>query len=57
MTTITHPIEGSIRRFGAAGVAYEVVRKLSPTSALIHVLETGEETPYPIADILKDPTA
>jgi Family of unknown function (DUF5397) len=57
MTTTTRHIEGSLRRFGAAGVVYEVVRELSPQTALIRVLETGEETSYPIADILKDPTA
>jgi hypothetical protein len=57
MTNATRSIEGSLRRFGAAGVVYEVVRELSLQTALIRVLETGEETSYRIADILKDPLA
>lgn len=47
---------GSIRRFGPSGVVYEVVADIDGTTALIRILETGEETRYRIADILRDPT-
>jgi Family of unknown function (DUF5397) len=54
--TPTTPTTGSVHRFGKNGVLYEVLKKVDATSALIRVIETGEETTYPIADILKDPT-
>ena len=46
---------GSVRRFGNNGVLYEVLRQIDDSSVLIHVLETGEETTYPIAEALGDP--
>jgi hypothetical protein len=46
---------GSVRRFGKNGVLYEVLRQVDDASVLIRVLDTDEETPYPIADALKDP--
>ena len=46
---------GSIRRFGKFGVLYEVLRIINATTALIRVIETGEETTYPLADLLLDP--
>ncbi|MBM3261751.1 hypothetical protein FJY93_05075 [Candidatus Kaiserbacteria bacterium] len=49
-------IEGSVHRFGRDGVLYEVLRKVDDHVALIRVIETGEETKYPIADIVSDPT-
>ncbi len=49
-------IVGSVRRFGEKGVLYEVIRKVNAASAVIRVIDTGEEALYPIADILKDPT-
>ena len=52
----TATLTGSIHRFGKSGVLYEVLKKLDDTSALIRVIETGEETTYPIADIVRDPT-
>lgn len=52
----TLTIAGSVHRFGKSGVLYAVLQKLDETSALIRVIETGEETAYPIADILRDPT-
>jgi hypothetical protein len=49
-------LAGSIHRFGKRGVLYEVLREVNSSSALIRVLEKGEETEYPIDAILKDPT-
>jgi hypothetical protein len=46
---------GRIRRFGRQGVLYEVVEILDDKSALIRVLETGEETSYAVDKILADP--
>ncbi len=46
---------GSIRRFGSYGVLYEVLKEIDEKSARIRVLETGEETAYPIKDIATDP--
>jgi Family of unknown function (DUF5397) len=54
--TPTSATTGSVHRFGKNGVLYEVVKEVDNTSALIRVIETGEETTYPIADILRDPT-
>jgi hypothetical protein len=56
MTSKTPTITGSVHRFGTSGVLYEVLKKVDETSALIRVIETGEETAYPIADILRDST-
>jgi Family of unknown function (DUF5397) len=47
---------GTVHRFGANGVLYEVVHPVNDSSVMIRVIETGEQTPYPIADILQDPT-
>ncbi|HEY4516390.1 MAG TPA: DUF5397 family protein [Candidatus Paceibacterota bacterium] len=46
---------GSVHRFGAKGVLYEVVRPVDDSSVMIRVIETGELTAYPIVDILQDP--
>ncbi len=46
---------GTIRRFGKNGVLYEVLRQVDDTSVIIHVLDTNEETLYPLADALQDP--
>jgi hypothetical protein len=55
MTTATSSLIGSIHRFGVDGVLYEVINKQNATTALVRVLETGEELGYPIADIHRDP--
>jgi hypothetical protein len=47
---------GTVHRFGENGVLYEVVRIIDNSSAIIRVLDTGEETVYPIADVQQDPT-
>jgi hypothetical protein len=49
-------IAGSIHRFGRDGILYEVLRKVDDRSAIIRVIETGEETTYPIREIQADPT-
>jgi hypothetical protein len=46
---------GTVRRFGTNGTLYEVLRQVDDTSVLIHVLDTQEETRYPIAAALRDP--
>jgi hypothetical protein len=51
---------GSIRRFGLAGPAYEVIGPAASTAAgdaqmRIHVFESDEELDYPVSDILSDP--
>jgi len=56
VTAPTPPLVGSIRRFGPAGVLYEVVADVDGTVARIRIIETGEETQYRIAEILRDPT-
>ncbi len=48
-------LEGSVHRFGRDGVLYEVLREVDEHRALIRVIETGEETTYPIRDIRSDP--
>jgi hypothetical protein len=53
--TQSSSLVGTIRRFGKNGVLYEVLRQVDDASVLIHVLDTDEETLYPIADALKDP--
>jgi hypothetical protein len=50
------PLIGSVRRFGEKGVLYEIVRPIDDATMTIRVLDTGEETSYPIADILRDPS-
>lgn len=51
---------GTWRRFGLVGPVYEVIgtgRKLSGERSMmkIRVLESGEETEYPLDDVLDDP--
>jgi hypothetical protein len=46
---------GSYRRFGEAGTVYQVLDVLDSSLAKIRVLETDEETSYPLAQILADP--
>lgn len=46
---------GGFRRFGDAGVVYQVLDMLDKDTARIRVLETEEETAYPIAKIQQDP--
>ena len=51
---------GAFRRFGPYGPAYEVIGEGASGTAegtlmKIRVLETGEETEYPLSDILADP--
>ena len=46
---------GTYRRFGDAGIVYQVLCKIDDHTVKIHVLETQEETGYPISDMLTDP--
>jgi hypothetical protein len=46
---------GEVRRFGPDGVLYEIVSKRPDGRLLIRVLDTGEETLYPLAKALEDP--
>jgi hypothetical protein len=46
---------GWVRRFGPAGVPYEVIRVLSRDEVCIRVITTGEETTYAVSDLLSDP--
>jgi len=46
---------GSYRRFGSAGVVYQVLDRLDERTVKIRVLETEEETSYPLKDMLLDP--
>jgi hypothetical protein len=54
-TTPPSALVGQARRFGAHGVLYEVIEIVSPNKARIRVIETGEETSYPIIKLRKDP--
>jgi hypothetical protein len=47
---------GTVRRFGPHGVLYEIVKLLDEKRALIRVLDTGEQTPYALENIIADPT-
>lgn len=49
-------IVGLVRNFGANGVPY-IVLSVIDSEATIRVLMTGEETTYPVADVLNDPEA
>ena len=49
-------IVGSFRRFGQEGIVYEVLSALDDETLRIRVLETGEETAYPLEDAKQDPT-
>jgi hypothetical protein len=51
---------GDIRRLGLVGPPYEVIGPAAPlpngdAQMRIHLIETGEDVDYPIADILNDP--
>ncbi len=53
---LARPKVGAVHRFGTNGVLYEVLREVDDRSVLIRVLDTNEETLYPIADVRNDPT-
>ncbi|MFZ1110406.1 MAG: hypothetical protein WAN43_18920 [Rhodomicrobium sp.] len=46
---------GEIRRFGLDGVLYEIAAEPRGERVRIRVLDTGEETFYPLAKALADP--
>jgi hypothetical protein len=46
---------GTVHRFGENGVLYEVVRPIDDSSVMIRVLDTGEETEYPVSEVRSDP--
>jgi hypothetical protein len=54
-TVPTHLLVGSVHRFGAHGVIYEVKSAIDENNVLIRVIETGEETTYPADAVRKDP--
>jgi hypothetical protein len=55
-TSIPPALVGTVRRFGPHGVLYEVLRFVDDKHALIRVIDTGEETSYPVDMIIADPT-
>ena len=46
---------GQVRRVAGVGPAYEVLRFVGESKAMIHVFESGEEVALKIEDILLDP--
>ena len=48
---------GDVRRFGAAGPAYEVTDVTPSGDLMITVIESGERLDYALADVLADPVA
>jgi hypothetical protein len=57
LNTMQHnDIIGSYKRFGDDGVVYEVLDFIDDNNIKILVLETGEETSYPLQDAKNDPT-
>ena len=46
---------GQVRRIAGVGPAYEVLRLVGDSKALIHVFESGEEVALKIEDIMNDP--
>ncbi|MGO9172277.1 MAG: hypothetical protein ACLP7P_09970 [Rhodomicrobium sp.] len=46
---------GDIRRFGPDGVLYEITGEPKEGRVRIRVLDTGEETFYPLTKALADP--
>ena len=56
LAPIPAALVGTVRRFGPHGVLYEIIRVLDDKSALIRVIDTGEETPYSLDKIIADPT-
>ena len=53
--SVAADLVGCVRRFGANGVPYMVLGIVDSREVQIRVLTTGEETSYPIADVLVDP--
>lgn len=47
---------GTVHRFGEKGVLYEVVRPVDESDVIIRVLDTGEETAYPVTNVKQDPS-
>jgi hypothetical protein len=56
-TPMPSALAGTVRRFGPHGVLYQVIKILDDKSALIRVIDTGEETSYSVGKILADPTS
>ena len=52
----TQELIGTYRRFGHEGIVYQVLEALDDETLKIRVLETEEETDYPIEDAVQDPT-
>jgi hypothetical protein len=48
---------GQFRRFGEYGPAYEIVRISNEREAFIHVIYSGEQLDFPIAEIMTHPIA
>ena len=46
---------GQVRRLGEFGPAYEVLKLVEDSKALIHVFSSGEEVALKIEDIMSDP--
>ena len=46
---------GTVRRIAGAGPAYEVLKLVGDSKALIHVFASGEEVALKIEDIMADP--
>ena len=46
---------GQVRRIAGIGPAYEVLKLVGDSRALIHVFESGEEVALKIEDIVNDP--
>ena len=46
---------GEVRRIAGIGPAYEVLRLVGDSRAMIRVFESGEEVALKIEDILRDP--
>ena len=53
---LTEEIIGSYRRFGNEGVVYQILDAVDEDTLKIRVLETEEETEYPLENAIKDPT-
>ena len=50
-------LEGTFRRFGPDGPAYEVMKLTSATHAAIRVISSGEELDYSLERLRRDPIA
>ena len=58
-TALPADLVGKYRQIGTIGLAYEILGPAEvvngkPSSRIL-LIESGEETTYPIADLLKDP--